>query len=122
MIPGFMTPFKEDYSLDEERFKEHLKFVINIRHVGGVAITAGAGEHFALEFEEFKRCQELAVEVAKGKVHIWTNLGAESMLKTMRLADAARDAGVDGLRIISANETEYEAISGGYHDATGRHR
>lgn len=100
MIPGVMTAFKENYELDEERFREHLKWLLQWPDIRGWGITAGVGEFYALTFEEFKRCQEIAVEVGHGKVHVWTNFGAEGFEKALKMAEAARTAGADGLRII----------------------
>ena len=101
LIPGVFTAFKENYEYDEERHREHFTWLIDVAKVDGFSITSGVGEFYALTHEEWKRCQEVGVEVAHGRVQVWSNLGAESYEKTLRMAEAARAAGVDGLRIIN---------------------
>src|SRR5450756_2030679 len=107
LIPGVLTAFTEDYRLDEGRYKEHLHWLIDVAKVNGMGITAGTGEFYALSLEEFKRCQEIAVEVGHGKVQLWSNFGAESYEKTLRMCRIAQDAGMDGLRIIHPYYASY---------------
>ena len=101
LIPGVFTAFKDNYEYDEDRHRQHFKWLVDVAQVNGFSITSGVGEFYALTFEEWKRCQEVGVEVGHGKVQVWSNFGAESYEKTIRMAEAARAAGVDGLRIIN---------------------
>lgn len=107
LIPDSLTAFKENYELDEERMREHIKWLISFPDVHMISLTGGTGEWNTLNFEEYKRVWEIGVEVCKGKVQVWPNFGAESYEKALKLGDAARDAGADGIRIIHPHYTMY---------------
>jgi|GEM_PF-5307009 len=107
LIPGVLTAFTDDYKLDEERYREHIRWLVDDVQVNGLGITAGTGEFYALSEDEFKKCQEIAVEVGHGKVQLWANFGAEAYEKAARLGEIARKAGMDGLRVIHPYYANY---------------
>ena len=107
LIPGVLTAFTDDYKLDEEKYREHIQWLIEKVGINGLGITAGTGEFYALSEAEFKRCQEIAVETGKGKVQLWSNFGAEAYEKTLRLCNIAQEAGMDAFRIIHPYYASY---------------
>lgn len=99
LIPGVMTPFTEDYQLDEQGLRDHLDFLLP--HVHTFTITSGVGEYYALTFDEWTRCIDIAVEKAKEHEQpSWANFGAESYEKTIRYVEYCEQAGIDAIRVV----------------------
>ena len=97
-----LTPFKADFSLDEEGFQRNLRFLIHagIRGDEGFYIAGGSvGQGFALTMEERKRVFELAVEAAAGQAIIFCGCSHSGTELVIELARYAQKAGADGIMI-----------------------
>lgn len=99
LIPASITPFKPDYSIDEESFKRHLNYLASVEGVSGVCVNGHLGEVISLSREERRRVVEVAAEVLKGRVYVVAGLEAYSTTQAVKLAEDAKDAGADLLLV-----------------------
>lgn len=99
-----VTPFQDNsYDVDEARLRRLLRYFTQPKFVkAGVAIVINpeAGEIFYLSREEARRNVEIAVEECKGKVPLFAGAIAARTEDTVRLAEDAKKAGVDGIFVI----------------------
>ncbi|ADT82999.1 4-hydroxy-tetrahydrodipicolinate synthase [Thermococcus barophilus] len=99
IFPPVVTPFKEDESIDEERFASFLEFLVK-RKVSGLFLLGTNGEGLSLENEEKIRIMEIAVETVKGKVPVIAGTGAITTRETIKLSKEAERIGVDAIHVI----------------------
>ncbi|MGA9099526.1 MAG: 4-hydroxy-tetrahydrodipicolinate synthase [Methanotrichaceae archaeon] len=93
VFPAIITPFKEDYSLDEEGLRRNIEF-LEKSGVAGIVPCGTTGESATLSFEEHKRVVEIAVDCSNVPVIAGTgsNNTAEALELTMHAADVGADA------------------------------
>ncbi len=111
LIPDSFTPFRQDYSFDEDRLRSHLRWLSEFPEVQMISIFGGGGEGETVTFEEFKRGVEIAVDVCEPRVKIIPNVHAESYEKAVQKIEAARNAGVSAVRIIHPYYATYTAAN-----------
>jgi 4-hydroxy-tetrahydrodipicolinate synthase len=97
-ITALITPFKEDLSLDEEKYREFIRFQINN---GCQLLTMGTtGESSTLSHEEHHRAIDITVDEAKksGKNPlVIAGTGSNSTKEAISLSKYAENAGADCL-------------------------
>lgn len=98
VFPAIITPFKEDFSLDEEGLRR------NIEHLGssgiaGIVPCGTTGESATLSFEEHKRVVEIAVDCSK--VPVIAGTGSNNTREALELTMHAADAGADAALLIT---------------------
>lgn len=98
IIPPAVTVFNEDETINEELFREHLRFLLK-NNIGGISIGGSTGEGHALTAEETKRLVEIGVEEADGRVPIVAGIIRDSSKEAIRYAKAAKEAGADYLMV-----------------------
>jgi len=96
-----VTPFAPDLSLDEAAWRSHLRRLVDAG-LGVYAAGSSPGEGYALTRAEGRRCLEIAVEEAKGRIPVRA-MGVEprtaaQMVEHVRLA---AEVGVDAVQIYS---------------------
>jgi len=64
VFPAIITPFKEDYSLDEEGLKRNIEY-LEKSGIAGIVPCGTTGEAATLTFEEHKKVVEIAVDCSK---------------------------------------------------------
>jgi 4-hydroxy-tetrahydrodipicolinate synthase len=69
VIAAVATPFREDESLDEERLRSHLEYLLD-SGVHGVMVTGGTGEYVNLTPEERKRVVTVTMQTVGTKVPV----------------------------------------------------
>ncbi|MHA1489047.1 MAG: 4-hydroxy-tetrahydrodipicolinate synthase [Promethearchaeota archaeon] len=101
VITAMITPFKEDFSIDEEKYREFIRFQINS---GCQLLTMGTtGESATLSHEEHHLTIDITVEEAKmsGKEpFVLAGAGSNSTKEAISLCQYAEKAGVDGLLVV----------------------
>ncbi len=98
IIPPIITPFNDDYTVDEKGFAEVVEYMI----AGGThAIIVGGttGEYYALSPEERVRQFSFAKDVIGGRVPMICGVNDITTGGASGFAVAARDAGADALLI-----------------------
>ncbi|MGQ9677093.1 MAG: dihydrodipicolinate synthase family protein [Chloroflexota bacterium] len=103
LVKGLITPavtiFQDDESLDEQRTRDHIRFLVDS---GVNAIIAGgsSAEFIALKFEDRKRLLAAILEEVGGRVPVYAGTGHYSTRLTIELSKFAQKAGASGLLVI----------------------
>jgi len=64
VFPAIITPFKEDFSLDEEGLRSNIEH-LQRSGIAGIVPCGTTGESATLTFEEHKKVVEIAVDCSK---------------------------------------------------------
>ena len=96
---ALVTPFK-DGALDEEALHRLIDFQV-AQGVDGIVPCGTTGETSTLSYEEHKRVTELSVKWAAGRTKVIAGTGSNSTAETIKLTDAAKKAGVDGVLLVA---------------------
>ena len=93
-----VTPFTEAGDVDTERLAQHVAKGVDAGP-GGVFIACGTGEFHALDASELRTIVRTAVDVVGGRVPVYAGAGG-SIAQATAFAEAAADAGADGLLLL----------------------
>ncbi|MFX1600261.1 MAG: 4-hydroxy-tetrahydrodipicolinate synthase [Promethearchaeota archaeon] len=101
VITAMITPFKEDLSLDEEKYREFIRFQIdNGCHILTMGTT---GESATMSHEEHHEAMDIAVDEARksGKdPFVLVGTGSNSTKEAISLSNYAEKAGADGVLVV----------------------
>ncbi len=93
-----VTPFTEAGDVDTELLAQHVAKGVDAGP-GGVFIACGTGEFHALDASELGTIVRTAVDVVGGRVPVYAGAGG-SIAQATAFAEAAADAGADGLLLL----------------------
>jgi len=101
VITAMLTPLKEDFSIDEEKYREFIRFQIDN---GCQPLTMGTtGESATLSHEEHHIAIEITIDEAKksGKdPFVLAGTGSNSTKEAISLTQFAEKAGADGSLVV----------------------
>ena len=101
VITAMITPFNEDFSIDEEKYREFIRFQIDN---GCQPLTMGTtGESATLSHKEHHYAIEITVDEAKksGKdPFVLAGTGSNSTKESISLCQYAEKAGADGCLVV----------------------
>ncbi len=101
VITAMITPFNEDLSLNEEKYREFIRFQIDN---GCQILTMGTtGESATMSHEEHHQAMEIAVdEVSKSNKNpfVLAGTGSNSTKESISLSQYAEKIGVDGILLV----------------------
>ena len=98
-IVAIVTPFK-DGEVDECKFKELIEFQIS-NGTHGIVPCGTTGESATLSHEEHERIIDIAVETVNGRIPVIAGTGSNSTREALRLTKHAKEAGADGVLLIT---------------------
>ncbi|MCP4386634.1 MAG: dihydrodipicolinate synthase family protein [Hyphomicrobiales bacterium] len=110
IIPPVITPFRDDYSIDEAGYAEVIDDLIACG-VHSVIVGGTTGEVYALSAKERIRQFGFAKDVINGRVPMICGVNDMTTAAACGFADAAREAGADGLLVAAppySVPTEFE--------------
>lgn len=94
-----VTPFKKDFSLDEEGLRYNTNFLIeNGVHV--LQPCGSTGEFWSMTSEENKKTIKIVVEEAKGRVPVVPGTGHSGTGLAVEMSKYAEEVGADGVMIM----------------------
>jgi 5-dehydro-4-deoxyglucarate dehydratase len=93
-----VTPFTETGEVDLDLLARHVGSGVEAGP-GGIFIACGTGEFHSLEVSEFGRVVRTAVDVVARRVPVYAGAGG-SVTQAKLFAQAAQDAGADGLLLL----------------------
>ncbi len=99
-ITALVTPFKKDKSIDFEALKRLVRFQIE-GGINGLAVCGTTGEGATLNYEEYGQVVRAVVGEAQGQIPIIVGTGSNDTQKAVHLSQIAKEAGADGLLIVS---------------------
>jgi len=94
IFSALVTPFTNDDRIDEDAFRELIRFVLP--HVNGVVPNGTTGEFSSLRFEEKQRVIEICIDEVAGRVPVLAGTGCPSTNETIELTRWAKEAGASG--------------------------
>ena len=98
-VPAIVTPFSAAGEIMEDAFAGLVDWLIEIG-AQGICVAGDNGESWALDAAERARLTRIAVDRAAGRVPVMTGCSAPSSVQTVRYAQAAAEAGADGLLLL----------------------
>ena len=110
IIPAILTPFDDDYEIDERAFEELCNYLIE-KGVSGLFVAGTTGEGPLLSLEERAKLFKLAVISANGRVPIICHIGSISLKDTVTLIRSAIDARADAVAIVSPYYYRFDEIA-----------
>jgi 1-pyrroline-4-hydroxy-2-carboxylate deaminase len=99
VIPAITTPFRADGSVDHDFLARHCTWLIDNGCTGVVALGS-LGEGATLRFEEKVAILHTAVATLRGRAPVVAGVSALSTGEAVGLAQAAEQAGCDGLMVL----------------------
>ncbi len=99
IIPANLLPFTPDYSIDEDEYRRHLRWLIGVDGVTGITVNGHAAEVSSLIREEWRQALAIALEEVGRRLHVITGIYTDSTLKAVEMARDAEREGASGLLI-----------------------
>lgn len=100
VIPAVLTPFNEDYEIDEKKFQELCEYLIENK-VKGLFVAGTTGEGPLLSIEERGKLFELSVKISNRRVPVICHVGSISFRETRALIKLAIEARADAIGIVT---------------------
>jgi len=91
---ALVTPFNSDGSIDEKTFRDIIKDQIK-NGITGIVPCGTTGESPTLSYKDHDRLIEIAIDEAKGKVHIMAGTGSNSTEEALEMTNFAKKVGAD---------------------------
>ena len=98
-----IVPMREDFSMDEDAFRRHVRDVTSCAGMRGLLVNGHAGENFTLTLHEKKRVVEIARIEAPADCYIVSGVNQESSLAAAEEAVMLEQAGADALLVFPPN-------------------
>ncbi|MBD1382422.1 dihydrodipicolinate synthase family protein [Metabacillus arenae] len=98
VIPPAVTTFNSDETINEELFRDHLRFLLQ-SNIGGISIGGSTGEGHALSASELKQLLQIGKEEIKDRVPLVAGIIRDSTKDALEYAKGAEEAGADYLMI-----------------------
>ncbi|HLG51638.1 MAG TPA: dihydrodipicolinate synthase family protein [Chloroflexota bacterium] len=93
-----VTPFNQDFSLNEDAFQSHVDYLIRAG-MHAIVAAGGTGELYSMTPAELVRIYRLAVEAADGRVPVIVGVGFNLEL-ARELAREGEKAGADAILVL----------------------
>jgi len=99
VIPAVLLPFHEDFSIDEQSYRAHLRDVAAVQGVTAITTNAHASEVASCTLDEQKRVLEITLEEMGGRTPVIQGVYAEGSFEAQRIARMAHAAGASALLV-----------------------
>jgi len=90
-----LTPFKPDFSIDEEGFRSNLRHWVDDLKINGIFVAGKQGEFFSMSLPERKRLFDIAAQELQGRAGTIMSCSDQNMDTVMELAQHAQSCGAD---------------------------
>jgi 4-hydroxy-tetrahydrodipicolinate synthase len=100
VLTAMVTPFREDGSVDLDRFRDLCLHLVG-NGSDGLVVTGTTGESPTLEDEERFRLWEAAVDAVGGRATVVAGTGTYSTAHSVHLTERAHEIGVDGFLVVT---------------------
>ena len=97
VIPPTVTPFNDDYSINEDVLRSLVERLI-VEGVHAIITTGNSGEFTRLSMEERKRVLEVTIDQAQGRIPVIAGTAASGTLEAIELSTHAESIGAAGLQ------------------------
>ena len=98
-MPALTTPFRDDFTIDEEAFASNVDRLFEAGATGMV-VAGCTGEFWALTLSERARLARIAVAAGRGRGPVIVGTGATREGEVVDQIHAAKEAGADGALVL----------------------
>jgi 4-hydroxy-tetrahydrodipicolinate synthase len=91
----FVTPFKDDFSLDEDGLRRLVNYLIEEEKVNGLVPCGTTGESPTLDHQEHNKVIEITVQETRGRVPVIAGTGSNSTREAIQMTQHAEAVGAD---------------------------
>ncbi|MES2534369.1 MAG: dihydrodipicolinate synthase family protein [Pseudomonadota bacterium] len=99
VIPAVLLPFNDDFSIDEDSYRAHLRDVAAVDGVTAITTNAHASEVASCTFDEQRRVLEITMDEIGGRTPVVNGVYADGSLEAQRIARMAADGGAAALLV-----------------------
>lgn len=103
VIPATIVAFDEDFAIDEEETRRHLRDVAAVDGISAITVNGHSSEVHALGFDEQRRLLELTADAVGDIVPIVAGVYADGSLEAARIAKMAERSGAAALLVFPPN-------------------
>jgi len=100
LYPATVTPFSEDFSIDQPSLRRHLQQVADTEGVRGIVVNGGIGELLQLSLAEQIQVVEEARKAVTGEQIVVAGLYASNARQAAEQARALKQAGAQALLVL----------------------
>jgi 4-hydroxy-tetrahydrodipicolinate synthase len=100
VLTAMVTPFREDGSVDLDRFRDLCLHLVG-NGSDGLVVTGTTGESPTLSDDERFQLYETAVEAVGGRASVIAGTGTYSTAHSVHLTERAHELGVDGFLVVT---------------------
>ncbi|MEW6187510.1 MAG: 4-hydroxy-tetrahydrodipicolinate synthase [Thermodesulfobacteriota bacterium] len=90
-----VTPFRDDFSLDEAGLRRLINYLIEEEKVDGLVPCGTTGESPTLDHEEHYKVIKITIEETRGRVPVIAGTGSNSTREAIAMTRQAEEAGAD---------------------------
>ncbi len=99
VIPAVLMPFHDDFSVDEESYRSHLRDVCSVPGISAITTNAHASEVASCTFEEQVRILDISVDEVGSRVPVVNGIYADGSFEAQRLAKMTTRGGAAALLV-----------------------
>jgi 4-hydroxy-tetrahydrodipicolinate synthase len=103
VIAACLLPFREDLTIDERAYREHIRQLAAVQGVSAITVNGHSCEVPSLSFEEQQRVLEITADELGDKIPIIHGVYADGSIEAARLARMGERAGAAGLLVFPPN-------------------
>ena len=100
VVTAMVTPFRDDHAVDFDRAQELASWLL-ANGSDAVVVAGSTGESPTLTHAEKAQLFQAVTEVTRGRGLMIAGVGTYATAETVDLAEAAADAGADGLLVVT---------------------
>jgi 4-hydroxy-tetrahydrodipicolinate synthase len=99
VIPAVLLPFSEDFAIDEEAYRAHLRDVTAVDGLAAITTNCHSTEVHACTFEEQKRVLAITMDEVGDRIPVVAGVYADGSLEAARIARMAEAGGASALLV-----------------------
>lgn len=100
IFPATCLPLNDDYSVNEGELRRYVRWLAGIDQIRGLVCNGHTGEITSLSPAERRRVTQVIASEVAGDVLVISGVSAEGTLEAIEHAQAAQDAGADGILLM----------------------
>ncbi|MBQ3095555.1 MAG: dihydrodipicolinate synthase family protein [Clostridia bacterium] len=103
VVPAHLSPFREDFSLDADELRRHIRTLADVDGVDAIISNGHAGEVTALSDAEYVQVIEIAKDTVGADYPIISGVVEQTAEKAAWRANVAKAAGADAILLFPPN-------------------
>jgi 4-hydroxy-tetrahydrodipicolinate synthase len=99
VVPAVLLPFKEDLSIDEGAYRQHLRQVAATPHITAITANSHSTEVASCSFKEQQRVLEITLEEVGDRLPVVCGVYSDGSLAAAKIARMAQAGGASALLV-----------------------